>query len=36
LKRGEATTEDVRINIGLRKQDLAAKPADFAPDIPRR
>jgi len=35
LKRGEATTESIRVNAGLRAQDLAAKPADFAPDIPR-
>jgi len=36
IKRGEVTTEDIRVNVGLRLQDLAAKPADFAPDIPRR
>jgi hypothetical protein len=36
VKRGEVTTEDIRVNIGLRPQDLAAKPADFAPDISRR
>jgi hypothetical protein len=36
VKRGEVRTEDIRINVGLRKQDLAAKPADLAPDIPRR
>jgi hypothetical protein len=36
VKRGEVTTEDIRINVGLRKQALAAKPADFAPDLPRR
>jgi len=35
LKRGEVTTEDIRVNVGLRRQDLAAKPADFAPDITR-
>lgn len=35
VKRGEVTTGDIRINVGLRPQDLAAKPADFAPDIPR-
>jgi len=34
LKRGEVTTSDIRINADLRVQDLAAKPADFAPDIP--
>ena len=36
LKRGEVITETIRVNAGLRPQDLAAKPADFAPDIPRR
>jgi hypothetical protein len=36
VKRGEVTTEDIRINIGLRPQQLAAKPADFAPDMSRR
>jgi hypothetical protein len=36
VKRGEVTTEDIRVNVGLRKQDLEAKPADFAPDIPSR
>jgi hypothetical protein len=36
VKRGEVTTEDIRVNVGLRPQDLAAKPAGFAPDIPRR
>jgi hypothetical protein len=36
VKRGELTTEDIRVNGGLRKQDLEAKPADFAPDLPRR
>jgi len=36
VKRGEVTTSDVRVNTGLRAQDLAAKPADFAPDLPRR
>jgi hypothetical protein len=35
VKRGEVTTGDIRVNVGLRPQDLAAKPADFAPDIPR-
>jgi hypothetical protein len=35
VKRGEVTTADVRVNAGLRPQDLAAKPADFAPDLPR-
>jgi hypothetical protein len=36
VKRGEVTTEAIRVNIGLRAQDLASKPADFAPDIPGR
>jgi hypothetical protein len=36
VKRGEVTTEDVRVNPGLRPKDLAAKPADFAPDLPPR
>ena len=34
-KRGEVTTGTIRVNAGLRPQDLAAKPADFAPAIPR-
>jgi hypothetical protein len=33
VKRGEVTTEDIRVNAGLRKEDLAAKPADFTPQI---
>ena len=33
LKRGEVTTSDIRVNVGLRAQDLAAKPADFYPSI---
>lgn len=36
MKRGEVTTSAIRINVGLRPQDLAAKPADFVPDISRR
>src|SRR4029450_5530021 len=36
VKRGEVTTEDIRVNVGLRLPDLVAKPADFAPDIPNR
>jgi len=36
VKRGEATTEAIHVNVGLRPQELAAKPADFAPDIPPR
>jgi hypothetical protein len=35
VKRGEVTTGDIHVNAGLRAQDLAAKPADAAPDIPR-
>jgi hypothetical protein len=34
LKRGEATTEALHVNAGLRPLDLAAKPPDFAPQIP--
>lgn len=36
VKRGELRTEEIRINVGLRKQDLAGQPADFAPDIAGR
>jgi hypothetical protein len=36
LKRGEVTTEAIHVNVGLRPQELAAKPADFAPDLGRR
>lgn len=36
VKRGEVTTEAILVNVGLRPRDLAAKPAGFAPDIPRR
>jgi hypothetical protein len=36
VKRGEVTTEAIHVNVGRRPQELAAKPADFAPDIPRR
>src|SRR4051812_40592606 len=36
VKRGEVTMADIHVNIGLRPQDLAAKPADFAPDIAGR
>lgn len=36
VNRGEVTTAAIRVNGGLRSEDLAAKPADFAPDIPRR
>jgi hypothetical protein len=36
VKRGEVNTATITINVGLRPQELAAKPADFAPDIPSR
>jgi hypothetical protein len=36
LKRGEVTTNDIHVNVGLRAEHLAAKPADFAPDLPIR
>jgi len=36
VKRGEVTTSDIAVNVGLRKQDLEAQPADFAPVIPGR
>jgi hypothetical protein len=36
VKRGEVITETIRVNTGLRPQDLADKPANLAPDIPRR
>lgn len=36
MKRGSVTTEAIRINAGLDARDLAARPADFAPDLPRR
>ena len=36
MKRGEVTMSDIRLNVGLRKLDLEAKPADFAPEIPSR
>jgi hypothetical protein len=35
-KRGEVTTSDIHVNAGLRPQDLATKPADFAPDLSGR
>jgi hypothetical protein len=35
VKLAELTTEEaIRVNSGLAPQELAAKPADFAPDIP--
>ena len=33
VKRGEVTTQAIHVNVGLRPQDLAAKPADLAPDL---
>ena len=36
MKRGDVTTADLRVDAGLRPQDLAAKPADAAPDLPGR
>jgi len=36
VKRGEVTTSNIAVNVGLRKQDLEAQPADFAPVIPGR
>ena len=36
VRRGEVITETIQVNVGLRPDELAAKPADFAPDIPRR
>ncbi len=35
VKRGSVITEAIRINAGLKRRDLAATPADFAPDIRR-
>jgi len=36
VKRGEATTEAIHLNAGLRPQVLATQPADFAPDLTPR
>lgn len=36
VKRGEVFTEAIHVNTGLEPDRLAAKPADGAPDIPRR
>ena len=33
VKRGEVRMGDIRLDAGLRPQDLAAQPADFAPDL---
>jgi hypothetical protein len=35
LKLGEITDATIRVNAGLTLEQLAAKPPDFAPDIPR-
>jgi len=36
LKRGEVITGEIKVNSGLRPEVLSAKPANFAPDLPRR
>lgn len=36
VKRGEVTTADIHVNVGLRSQELATIPPDFAPDISSR
>jgi hypothetical protein len=36
VNRGEVTTEIVQVNAGLKPKELATKPADFSPEIPRR
>ena len=33
LKRGEVTTAGIRVNTGLRRETLAATPADFSPEV---
>ena len=35
LKLGEITGAAIHVNTGLKPQDLARKPADFFPDVPR-
>jgi hypothetical protein len=35
VKLGAITEASIRVNTGLTAQELGAKPADFAPDIPR-
>jgi hypothetical protein len=35
VNRGETRTESIHVNTGLRPEDLAAKPSDFSPEIPR-
>ena len=34
MKRGEVTTEALHVNVGLKPEQLATKPADFAPEVP--
>jgi len=36
VKRGEVTTESIRVNGDLKAGELAAKPADSMPDLPHR
>jgi hypothetical protein len=36
VKLGEITDAAIQVNAGLRPQELSAKPAGFAPDIPHR
>jgi len=33
VKRGEVITEALHCNVGLRREEVAAKPADFAPEL---
>ena len=35
MKLGEITDATVRVNVGLKPEDLATTPAKFAPEIPR-
>ena len=35
VNRGEVLTETLHLNAGLERKDLATKPVDLAPDIPR-
>jgi hypothetical protein len=36
VNRGDVNTAEIHVNVGLREQDLAAKPIDFAPQLTRR
>lgn len=36
VKLAEMTEEIIHVNAGLTAQELAAKPADFMPEIPRK